>query len=67
VVHEAWKSGGWGRSGLARAEKAFKYLKAPSSGSGPFTSLSRASLPLEKMFLPDEEKIAKAVRTVLAD
>jgi pyruvate dehydrogenase E1 component beta subunit len=67
VVHEAWKIGGIGGEVVSLvAEKAFRHLKAPILRVGALHIPIPASLPLEKMFLPDEQKIAKAVRTVLS-
>jgi pyruvate dehydrogenase E1 component beta subunit len=67
VVHEAWKTGGiGGEVGSLVAEKAFKYLKAPIVRVGALHIPIPASLPLEKMFLPDEKKITRAIQEVLS-
>ena len=68
VVHEAWKFGGiGGEIGAMVAEEAFKDLKAPIVRVGAPHIPVPASLPLEKMFVPDEQKITKAIQTVLAN
>jgi pyruvate/2-oxoglutarate/acetoin dehydrogenase E1 component len=67
VVHEAWKIGGIGAevAGLV-AEEAFKDLKGPIIRVGAPHIPIPASLPLEKMFLPNEGNISEAIRKTLA-
>lgn len=67
VVHEAWKLFGIGGEIAAlTAEKAFPYLKAPIIRVGAAHIPIPFSLPLEKSFLPDQEKISTAINSVMA-
>ena len=67
IVHEAWKLFGIGGEIAAlAAEKAFSYLKAPIVRVGAPHIPIPFSLPLEKMFLPDQEKITDAIDTVMS-
>jgi pyruvate dehydrogenase E1 component beta subunit len=67
IVHEAPTFGGFGGEIAAMiAEEAFYSLDAPVKRVGaPFTPVP-ASPILEKFYLPDAEKIAKAARELLA-
>ncbi len=49
------------------AEEGFRDLKAPIVRVGAPHIPIPASLPLEKMFVPDEQKITQAIQTVLAN
>jgi pyruvate/2-oxoglutarate/acetoin dehydrogenase E1 component len=64
IVHEAPKTGGVGGEVAALiAEKRFDMLKSPIIRVGaPFTPLPRH--PYEKLYLPDKEKIASAVKGI---
>ncbi|MBI4775443.1 MAG: alpha-ketoacid dehydrogenase subunit beta [Deltaproteobacteria bacterium] len=66
IVHEEVKFAGSGAEIAALvAEKAFDYLDAPILRvAGPFTPVP-FSPPLEMEFIPSEEKITKAIRTVM--
>lgn len=67
VVHEAWKNGGSGAEIAAVvAEHGFADLKAPIVRVAPRHTPIPFSLPLEKLFIPDQDSIAAAVRRVLA-
>jgi pyruvate/2-oxoglutarate/acetoin dehydrogenase E1 component len=67
IVHEAPTFGGFGGEIAALiAEEAFYSLDAPVKRVGaPFTPVP-ASPILERFYLPDAEKIAKAARELLA-
>jgi pyruvate/2-oxoglutarate/acetoin dehydrogenase E1 component len=64
IVHEAPKTGGVGGEVAALiAEKRFDVLKSPIIRVGaPFTPLPRH--PYERLYLPNKEKIAKAVKEI---
>lgn len=66
IVHEEVKFAGSGAEIAAMvAEKAFDYLDAPILRvAAPFTPVP-FSPPLEQEFIPSEEKIAGAVKTVM--
>lgn len=66
IVHEEVKFAGSGAEIAAMvAEKAFDHLDAPIIRVGaPFTPVP-FSPPLEKEFVPDEEKIIAAIKTVM--
>lgn len=67
IVHEAWKTGGSGGEIAALvAEYGFADLKAPIIRVAPRNTPIPFSLPLEKLFIPDEGAIADAVKGVLA-
>lgn len=67
VVHEAWKTGGSGAEIAAMvAEEGFSDLKAPIVRVAPRQMPIPFSLPLEKLYIPDEASIASAVQRVLA-
>ncbi len=66
VVHEAWKFGGSGGEVAAMvAEEAFEALKAPIIRVAPPHMPIPFSTPLNKMYLPDKQKILEAVRKAL--
>ncbi len=66
VVHEAVKFAGPGAEIAAMvAEKAFDFLDAPVLRVGAPFSPVPFSPPLEQEYIPSEEKIIKAVKTVL--
>lgn len=68
VVHEAWKFGGSGGEVAAMvAEEAFEDLKAPILRVAPPHIPIPFSTPLNKMYLPDKERVMEAVRKVLAN
>ena len=67
VVHEAVLTAGFGGEIAARiADKAFKYLDAPVKRVASFDSPTPFAPTLEKAVLPDAEKVAAAIRTVMA-
>ena len=67
IVHEAWKFGGSGGEIAAMvAEQGFSYLKAPIVRVAPQHTPVPYSLPLEKLFIPDEERIVRAARSLMA-
>jgi pyruvate dehydrogenase E1 component beta subunit len=67
VVYEAWKFGGSGGEVAAVvAEEAFNDLKAPIARVAPPHVPIPFSTPLNKMYLPDKQKIAEAVRKVIS-
>jgi len=66
VVHEAWKFGGSGGEVAAMvAEEAFGDLKAPIVRVAPPHIPIPFSTPLNKMYLPDKQKIVGAIKKVL--
>jgi len=67
VVQEAWKIGGIGE-GIASlvAEEGFRDLKGPIVVVGAPHIPIPFSPPLEKLFLPDEQKIIGGIRKVMA-
>jgi pyruvate/2-oxoglutarate/acetoin dehydrogenase E1 component len=66
VAHEAWGPCGFGAEVAAlAAEHGFRALKAPVRRvTPPFTPVP-FSPPMEKFWLPDAERIARAVREVI--
>lgn len=67
IVHEAWKTGGFGGEIAALvAEEEFKDLRAPIVRIGAPHVPVPSSIPFQKMFVPDEQKIVEAVHRVLA-
>jgi len=66
VLHEATLTGGYGAEVAAVVmERAFSSLKAPLRRvTGPDTPVP-ASPPLEQFYLPNEEKLVKAIREVM--
>jgi pyruvate/2-oxoglutarate/acetoin dehydrogenase E1 component len=66
VAHEAWGPCGFGAEVVAlAAEHGFRALKAPVRRvTPPFTPVP-FSPPMEKFWLPDAERIARAVREVI--
>ena len=66
VVHEAWGPCGFGAEVAAlAAEHGFRSLKAPVRRvTPPFTPVP-FSPPMEKFWLPDAERIARAVREII--
>ena len=68
VVHEAWKFGGSGGEVAAMvAEEAFEDLRAPIVRVAPPHIPIPFSAPLNKMYLPDKERVMEAVRKALAN
>jgi pyruvate dehydrogenase E1 component beta subunit len=67
VVHETWKFGGPGGEVAALvAEEAFDALKAPIVRVAPPHVPIPFATSLNKMYLPDSEKIKEGIRKVLA-
>ena len=66
VAHEAWGPCGFGAEVAAlAAEHGFRALKAPVRRvTPPFTPVP-FSPPMEKFWLPDAERIARAVREII--
>jgi len=68
VVYEAWKFGGSGGEVAAMvAEEAFEDLKAPIVRVAPPHVPIPFSAPLNKMYLPDKQRVMDAIRKVLAN
>lgn len=66
IVHENWKTGGSGGEIAAMvAEEGFQYLKGPIIRIAPPSVPVPHSLPLEKLFIPDEFAIANGIRKAL--
>jgi pyruvate/2-oxoglutarate/acetoin dehydrogenase E1 component len=66
VVNEAPNIGGLAADiSAVISEEAFDYLKAPVVRVGGLDTPIPFSLPLEKIILPDKEKIMAAVRKVV--
>lgn len=66
VVYEAWKFGGSGGEVAAMvAEEAFEDLKAPILRVAPPHIPIPFSTPLNKVYLPDKQKIMEAIKKVL--
>jgi pyruvate dehydrogenase E1 component beta subunit len=65
IVHEAPKTGGvGGEIAAVIAEEAFQELQAPVIRVGaPFMPVPRR--PYEEMYLPNKEKIVKAVKKAI--
>jgi 2-oxoisovalerate dehydrogenase E1 component beta subunit len=65
VLHEATRTGGPGGEIAALiAERAFEYLDAPVVRVAPPDTPVPYSPPLEAYFLPDAEKLGKAIRAL---
>jgi pyruvate/2-oxoglutarate/acetoin dehydrogenase E1 component len=65
VLHEATRTGGPGGEIAALvAERAFEYLDAPVMRVAPPDTPVPYSPPLEEFFLPDAEKVGKAIRAI---
>jgi 2-oxoisovalerate dehydrogenase E1 component beta subunit len=65
VLHEATRTGGPGGEIAALiAERAFEYLDAPVMRVAPPDTPVPYSPPLEAYFLPDAEKLGKAIRAL---
>jgi pyruvate/2-oxoglutarate/acetoin dehydrogenase E1 component len=65
VLHEATRTGGPGGEIAALvAERAFEYLDAPVMRVAPPDTPVPYSPPLEQFFLPDAEKVGKAIRAI---
>ncbi len=65
VLHEATRTGGPGGEIAALvAEKAFEYLDAPVMRVAPPDTPVPYSPPLEEFFLPNVEKVGKAIRAI---
>lgn len=65
VLHEATKTGGPGGEVAALiAERAFEYLDAPVVRMAPPDTPVPYSPPLEEYFLPNAEKVGKAIRAL---
>ncbi len=65
VLHEATKTGGPGGEVAALiAERAFEYLDAPVLRLAPPDTPVPYSPPLEEYFLPNAEKVGKAIRAL---
>jgi 2-oxoisovalerate dehydrogenase E1 component beta subunit len=65
VLHEATRTGGPGGEIAALvAEKAFEYLDAPVMRVTPPDTPVPYSPPLEEFFLPNAEKVGKAIRAI---
>ena len=67
IVHEGWKIGGFsGEISAQVAEQGFGFLKAPIVRVGAPHIPFPFSMPFQKAFVPDEQRIKEALRTVLA-
>ena len=65
VLHEATRTGGPGGEIAALiAERAFEYLDAPVMRVAPPDTPVPYSPPLEEYFLPNAEKVGKAIRAI---
>jgi len=65
VLHEATRTGGPGGEVVALiAERAFEYLDAPIVRMAPPDTPVPYSPPLEEYFLPNAEKVGKAIRAL---
>jgi pyruvate dehydrogenase E1 component beta subunit len=66
ILHEATRTGGFGGEIAAlAADEAFSYLKAPVKRvTGPDTPVP-FSPPLEQFYIPDENQLIEAVKSVL--
>jgi 2-oxoisovalerate dehydrogenase E1 component beta subunit len=65
VLHEATRTGGPGGEIAALiAERAFEYLDAPIMRVAPPDTPVPYSPPLEDAFLPNAEKVGKAIRAI---
>ena len=66
VLHEATRTGGPGGEVAARiAERAFEYLDAPVVRVAPPDTPVPYSPPLEEFFLPNADKVGRAVRALV--
>jgi len=67
IVHEGWKVGGFsGEISAQVAEQGFGYLKAPILRVGAPHIPFPFSVPFQKAFVPDEQRIKEAIQKVLA-
>jgi len=67
IVHENWKTGGSGGEIAAMvAEEGFRDLKGPIVRIAPRNTPIPHSLPLERLFVPDERQIVDGVLRALA-
>ncbi len=67
IVQEAWKTGGsGGEIAAVVAEEGFAQLKAPIVRVAPPSIPVPHSLPLEKLFIPDEQSIMDAALKLMA-
>ena len=66
ILHEATRTGGFGGEIAAlAADEAFSYLKAPVKRvTGPDIPVP-FSPPLEQFYIPDENQLIEAVKSVL--
>jgi 2-oxoisovalerate dehydrogenase E1 component beta subunit len=65
VLHEATRTGGPGGEIAALiAERAFEYLDAPVVRVAPPDTPVPYSPPLEEYFLPNADKVGKAIRAL---
>jgi pyruvate/2-oxoglutarate/acetoin dehydrogenase E1 component len=65
VLHEATRTGGpGGEIAAVIAERAFEYLDAPVVRMAPPDTPVPYSPPLEEYFLPNAEKVGKAIRAL---
>ncbi len=65
VLHEATRTGGLGGEIAALiAERVFEYLDAPLMRVAPPDTPVPYSPPLEEFFLPNAEKVGKAIRAI---
>jgi 2-oxoisovalerate dehydrogenase E1 component len=66
IVHEAWKTGGFGAEVSAMVvEKAFDYLDAPIERVGALDTPMPYNDELERVVIPSVERIVAAVRGLL--
>ena len=66
IVHEAWRTGGFGAEVAALAvEKAFDYLDAPIARLGALDTPMPYNDELERAAIPSQEKIVEAVRALV--
>lgn len=66
VLHEATRTGGFGAEIAATvAEEAFKYLKAPPRRVAAPDTPVPFSYPLERYYMPDENRLIQAVREIM--
>lgn len=67
VLHEATRTGGFGGEIAAlAAEEAFSYLKAPVKRVTAPDIPVPCSPPLEKFYIPDENQLIEAVKSIIA-
>ncbi|HEX9648647.1 MAG TPA: transketolase C-terminal domain-containing protein, partial [Alphaproteobacteria bacterium] len=66
IVHEAWRTGGFGAEVAALAvEKVFDYLDAPIARLGALDTPMPYNDELERAAIPSQEKIVEAVRALV--